>query len=273
MFNLYTPSQNYHLQAKDEKDLRTWVALIRREARIDEEEKVVRYGSPIRERFSQDRLGSSSPEPLEHPSRPSTTRDGIKIPAIRRLSAQDLDYSGDDQGTYSDWDENSHSHSQGFSQPRADSLVYGKTRGITSLGSTPALPMQPGSARNTSRSSGIHIQEEEREIYRGYLLYLKSKRGVRQWKHLWVVLRPKNLAFYKTEEEYAAQLIMPLSSIISAVEVDPVSRSKKHCMQIIAKEKSYRFCASSEEDLAKWLGALKSQLARRKETRKNITIP
>jgi hypothetical protein len=36
-------------------------------------------------------------------------------------------------------------------------------------------------------------------------------------------------------------------------------------MQIIAEEKSYRFCAPSEEALARWLGALKSQLARRKE--------
>jgi flagellar motility protein MotE (MotC chaperone) len=42
-------------------------------------------------------------------------------------------------------------------------------------------------------------------------------------------------------------------------------------MQIIAEEKSYRFCASSEDALAEWLGALKSQLARRKEAsaRKN----
>ena len=36
-------------------------------------------------------------------------------------------------------------------------------------------------------------------------------------------------------------------------------------MQIIAEEKSYRFCASSEDALAEWLGALKSQLARRKD--------
>jgi len=36
-------------------------------------------------------------------------------------------------------------------------------------------------------------------------------------------------------------------------------------MQIIAEEKSYRFCAPTEDALAQWLGALKSQLARRKE--------
>ena len=66
-------------------------------------------------------------------------------------------------------------------------------------------------------------------------------------------------------QEYAAILIIPLSSIISAVEIDPVSRSKAHCLQIIAEDKSYRFCAASEEALARCLGAVKSQLAKRKE--------
>ncbi len=75
-------------------------------------------------------------------------------------------------------------------------------------------------------------------------------------------------------QEYAANLILPLSSIINAVEIDPISRSKSHCMQIIVEEKSYRFCASSEDTLTEWLGALKSQLARRKEAnaRKNVSI-
>ena len=42
-------------------------------------------------------------------------------------------------------------------------------------------------------------------------------------------------------------------------------------MQIIAEEKSYRFCASSEDALAEWLGALKSQLAKRKEKKGGIS--
>lgn len=70
-------------------------------------------------------------------------------------------------------------------------------------------------------------------------------------------------------QEYAAHLIIPLSNIISAVEIDPVSKSKLHCMQIIAEEKNYRFCAMSEDALEKWLGALKSQLARKKEASYN----
>ena len=44
-------------------------------------------------------------------------------------------------------------------------------------------------------------------------------------------------------------------------------------MQIIAEEKSYRFCASSEDALAEWLGALKSQLAKRKEANARKIAP
>jgi hypothetical protein len=107
--------------------------------------------------------------------------------------------------------------------------------------------------------------EDERVVYHGWLYVLKSKRGVRQWKKLWVVLRPKTLGLYKNEEEYRANLIIPFSSIIGAVEIEPASKSKKYCMQIISEEKNFRFCAANEDSLAKWLGAFKSLLVKRKE--------
>jgi hypothetical protein len=87
---------------------------------------------------------------------------------------------------------------------------------------------------------------------------------VRQWKRLWIVLRPKSLAFYKDEAEYAAIKIIPMSQVFDAAEVDPLSRSKTFCMQIIAEEKTYRLCAPDEESLARWLGSLKSILAARR---------
>jgi hypothetical protein len=56
-----------------------------------------------------------------------------------------------------------------------------------------------------------------------------------------------------------------MSQVIEAAEVDPLSRSKKFCLQIIAEDKSYRLCAPDEESLAKWLGSLKSILVARKK--------
>ena len=79
-----------------------------------------------------------------------------------------------------------------------------------------------------------------------------------------MVLRASSLTLYKSADEYVAVLVLPLSTIIDAVELDPLSRSKTSCMLVIADEKNYRFACSGEEDLAKWLGAFKSVFAARK---------
>lgn len=254
--------------------------LIKREARIDEEHGMLLGSSvantgDLTQRFppgdenyraEQDRMGSSSPEPVEKASRLSLMRDGIRIPGIARPSTGNLEYSGDDLGLHSDFSDTP--PPQSYRDPTFGSFVRCKLRGVSSSNASQNLtqPMHKETARNVSQASGFHIdQDDERVVWHGYLLCLKSKGGVRQWKRLWAVLRPKNLAFYKDEQEYAARLIIPLSNMIDAVEIDPVSRTKFHCMQIIAEEKSYRFCTPSEEALARWLGALKSQLARRKE--------
>lgn len=277
LFTLYSPARNYHFQALNERDAEAWVELIRKEARIDEEEQNIynRRDAPTdgsqetqahTDILEQGWFASSSPESIDIPGRSSTTKDGIRVPGGRRPSLHDFEYSGDDVGTYSDW---SDSPQQSYAQALHGPLMDRKVRPTSVLDPIATSSVQSGAARNASHSSGFQTQDEERVIWHGYLLILKSKRGVRQWKKVWVVLRPKNLAFYKDNEEYAAQLIIPLSNIINAVEIDPLSRSKAHCMQIIAENKTFRFCAPSEEALTKWLGALKSQLARRREARKN----
>jgi hypothetical protein len=57
-----------------------------------------------------------------------------------------------------------------------------------------------------------------------------------------------------------------MSQVINAGEIDPISRSKNFCLQIITEDRpTYRFCAPDEESLAKWLGALKSVVIGRKK--------
>lgn len=130
--------------------------------------------------------------------------------------------------------------------------------------------------RNPSQVSGINLGSEEgvkkqavaddpeRVIYHGWIYLLKSKSGVRQWKKVWMVLRPKQLTVYKNEEEYTALIVLPFPSIIDAVEIDDISKTKTACMQILTEERNYRFCAVDEDSLARLLGALKSLLAKRK---------
>lgn len=61
-------------------------------------------------------------------------------------------------------------------------------------------------------------------------------------------------------------MIIPFPSIVNAVEIDSPSRSSKRqfCMQLITEERNWRFCAQDEDDLARWLGSIKSQLAKRR---------
>ncbi|KAL8763209.1 MAG: hypothetical protein Q9184_000926 [Pyrenodesmia sp. 2 TL-2023] len=277
LFCLYTPARNYHFQATSQTDAEEWVELIRKEAYIDEDEEGqfnrnhaatdgVNDSLAYAHLVERERFASSSPEPLDISRPPSTTRSPIKIPGARKPSAHNLDFSGDELATYSDW---SDTPQQGYVQAPQGSLVQHKMRPASGLEAMGASPAEPSTARNASRSSGFQIQDDERVVWHGYLLILRSKGGVRQWKKLWVVLRPKNLAFYKNDEEYAAQLIVPLSNIINAVEIDPLSRNKSHCMQIIAEDRTLRCCCPTEDALTKWLGALKSQLSRRREARKN----
>lgn len=213
VFGLFSPSRNFRLQAKSEADARAWVELIKQEARVDEEDHQIYPGSPTavtahgkqpehtgHDRWDHERLGSSSPEPPEVPPRHSTTtRDGIRIPGIRRSSAHELEYSGDELAHYSDF---SDTPPQSYTQAPAFGSFLKRNQRVTPDHNTPYAPeKRAATARNVSQTSGFQVeQDEERVIWHGYLLCLKTKGGVRQWKRLWVVLRPKNLAFYKNDE-------------------------------------------------------------------------
>jgi hypothetical protein len=162
-----------------------------------------------------------------------------------RRPSQALNYSGNERGSVSDFE-------------------FSDTGAVASTTSLPKSTPQP--KRNFSQQSNIGATPvDERVVCHGWLYVLKSKGGVRQWKKVWLVLRPKGLAFYKSDEEYSATHIIPFSSIIDAVDIDSVSRSKQYCMQVISEEKNFRFCAPDEDSLAKWLGAFKSLLVKRKD--------
>jgi len=294
VFGLFSPSRNYHLEARSEKEAQEWVELVRREARIDEDEEELYLASPggARSAFhgfersidaqisplQDDRGGytSSDVEALTNIQPLPKSRDRGSTQVSARRPSQ-IEYSGPEHGSYSDFSDAagsaarlsvlSLSYTEGrpstsSTQPPPANAVYGQSSVRPSMG-----------ARNPSQISGIgvslptgshHPQDDERVVYHSWIYLLKSHRGVRSWKKIWMVLRPKALAMYKNEEEYTPLLILPFHMIIDAVEIDPISRSKTSCMQIISEERNYRFSALDEESLARWLGAFKSLLSKRR---------
>lgn len=258
VFGIFSPARNYHLGAKTDKDAQEWVHLIRQEARIDEDDAdITMLASPVANNISTrdfssqpttDNIISSSSDVERRPPSSSLSLDNMH--SARRPS-QALQYSGNERGSMSDIDFSD----TGF-QASATSLGRRNTQRANNPNANP----------NPSQQSNIGTTpDEDRVVYHGSLYVLKSKGGVRQWKKMWVVLRPKCLALYKNDNEYSATLIIPFASIIDAVDIDSISRSKEFCMQVITEEKNLKFCAKTEDSLAKWLGAFKSLLMKKKE--------
>ncbi|KAF1937923.1 PH domain-like protein [Clathrospora elynae] len=252
VFGIFSPARNYHLGASTDKEAQEWVHLIRTEARIGEDEAEMTFMSPTSgkhtftgyERSPREHMVESS---SEAEPRPSADNLPERMHSARRPS-QALNYSGGERGSGSDFD-------------------FSDTGFRASATSLPHRNSQQ--KRNFSQQSNLDgTPDDERVVYHGWLYVLKSKGGVRQWKNIWVVLRPKCLALYKNDEEYSATHIIPFASIIGAVDIDPVSRSKQYCMQVITEEKNFKFCAVDENSLAKWLGAFKSLLVKKEADQK-----
>ncbi|KAH8668010.1 hypothetical protein BGZ60DRAFT_376443 [Tricladium varicosporioides] len=273
VFGLFSPSRNYHLEATSSKDAKEWVDLIRQEARIEEEEEEMMLASPTgnltssfpgfgramrlhnERRLQEERLGSSSPEPME--SLPKTSK--VKAPSLsapRRMS-HTIEYSGNELASHSDMSDGEMIRAAGASSISVPEESF-------AVKAPPTRPMLGG--RNASQMSISNNEiDPERVVWQGHLLYLKTKNGIRQWKNLWAVVRPRNIALYKNDSEYSPILLIPFGAVINAVEIDPLSKTKRHCLQVITEEKSYKFCALDEDTLDKSLGAVKSLLAKRKE--------
>jgi hypothetical protein len=277
VFGIFSPARNYHLGVTTDREAQEWVDLIRAEARIDEEEGELILFSPTGNKTftgfdrspqvtTANTLSSSSDaEPSSQPPSRALPRTDPVPPPLHsaRRPSQALNYSGNEHGSVSDFD-----FSDSAAPGSSTSLPYAKS--TTTRRSNPVIPQN----RNISQTSNLNIlppstsdsADPDRVVYHGWLYILKSANGIRQWKKVWVVLRPRCLALYKTAEEYSAHLIVPFESIIDAVDIDSVSRSKQYCMQVISEEKNFRFCAKGEDELAKWLGAFKSLLVKRRES-------
>ncbi|KAF4123273.1 PH domain [Geosmithia morbida] len=254
MFGLFSPSRNYHLQANSAQDVRSWVDLIRREARIEEEEEEMFLAGPASgSRTSSGGLAeglSSSPEAAHAGALPAP-------PAGWRRSThfESSGLSGNELMSHSDMSD---------SEQRGG--APGASRESLTLGGAQKQQRSTAVEQWSAMAATNNFENDpDRIIWHGWLYMVRPKGAVRKWRHLWAVLRPRNLILYKDESEYTAQHIIDLSAIVNVVDIDPVSRSKAHCLQIITEEKSHRLAMHDEESLVQCIGAFKSLLAKRRE--------
>ncbi|KAM0190934.1 hypothetical protein ACHAPA_010181 [Fusarium lateritium] len=271
VFGLFSPSRNYHFQASSAEDAQEWMDFIRRDARIDEEVDEMFFASPRAGQQSHsgiksvsindnapnehERFLSSSPEPMTSAPRYVTSAGGRRRSSVLESSGM----SGAEFASHSDLSDNEAFRPQDSSY---DNLAVKPPGNVAPDAVRPAGQ----GIRSLSQTSVSNVEQDpDRVIWQGRLYLLRHRRGMRQWKDMWAVLRPRNLILYKDESEYTARWILPLSAVVNVVDLDPLSKNKKHCLQVITEEKSYRFCAHDEDALVRCIGAFKSLLAKRRE--------
>lgn len=116
------------------------------------------------------------------------------------------------------------------------------------------------SSTNISNNADINISNTIESVQNiletGFLL--RFKRRYKQWRNQYVILTNNKIEFYKNERSKTPLKMIPIEDLIDVVELDAISKSKQFCMQLITPEKRIKFCAPSEDELIRWLAAIKA---------------
>lgn len=289
VFGVFTPAKNYHFSCINEGATSEWVSLLRIESGTggDEEFDLAPPDLPANQRNNpgSESTDLSAEDDLEAPGSPEMPQWSVRGNKARTGSLSNRkpsnlrEYSGNEAFTTSQSD---------LSDALPPNGPYQSLSGSISKSKTHLEPIPDGGTLSTSRPSfqrstsqlSIGLSQTQpqlqtknadpnRVIRQSHILLLKSVpgTGVRQWKRVWMVLRHTSLALYKSSDEYEPLKIVQVSDLIDAAEIDPVSKSKRHCLQVIGLEKTWRFCVENETQLDGWLGALKSVISRRSRGR------
>ncbi|KAG5358619.1 putative PH domain-containing protein [Yarrowia sp. B02] len=252
-FAVFTSSINHHFKSDSRTDSESWVAQLKEvgkraaEGVVDAQKreralsaKGVEIPIVVDTCFSpHSQLHSYS----NHPHSPHM--DGAH---------SHTEYSGDDVfSSQSEWDDDRSPLSKspiGEIHPFHDPVKVPKISTNSppqSSGPSPTSPSPPSPSRSSL-------------IAEGPLLRLKKRYN--QWQRQYAVLTPEALSFYKSassaHEHKKPIKTIPVAQLLDVVELDPLSKSKSFCMQLITPAKRIRFSLDSETELTKWLVAIKS---------------
>lgn len=196
VFGIFSPSKNYRFQVSSDKEADAWIQRIRAETRADEEDEAFLAlsqqgnAAAVNRQRMDDTTDHSDLDVMGRASSPELGRVLSSSYRSKRLDNH-LDSPGNDITSYSEWSDG----------PTSNSSINPRPRTPVQALSASAPAGQSPLSQDTGRysMSGV-LRDPERVICNGYLQCLRIKGSVRQWKRLWVVLRPKSLGFYKDEQ-------------------------------------------------------------------------
>lgn len=297
VFGIFSPGKNYHFATSSSRETSDWIAVLRLEARTDviEDLQPPNAGFQQASQLSYDTTDVSADDEPGVPGSPEAQHWSVKAQKNRIMGpppvAENRKNSGlapypsgtelftTSQSDLSDTFSSSIPGSKSYlstSVPMQSSQLASipdsldiPSRPERSSGRELSAPAEIGSNIAASLSKSMprsftqpasNAQEPSRIVRQGYLKLSKTTSGVKQWKTMWIVLRAQTLSFYKSDGEHSPIAIVPVHAMVEAAEID--RKKKQNCFQIISEEKTYRLQAESEDELEKWLGALKSVLAK-----------
>jgi len=173
LFTIFTPPRNFHFDAKSEGEADQWVYQIRYAAKIDEWESG---------------LGSSEDEAELSPGRASAPPKSHMARAVSASSKPPPPI-----------------HPHGAFGASVGSFSSISSAGAANFpGSSISLSIPPQTIEGSAKPGPLRQTEtqadQERVLRNGKLYLLKSKGGVKKWKPVWAVLRPKSMAIYPNEQ-------------------------------------------------------------------------
>ena len=189
-FALFTPSNNVHLRADNVPDAQDWIDIIKQTS-SDATESLL---SSSYQRMSILESAMRKKEPTEERDHD----EGIVFPSDFQPEHR-IQSPGVGQGT---------------------SYFSGTDVTVSSYVSE-EQNINEGDHENYGSEQIEQEEEEEKIIWKGYLLRLKNK----MWKNQWVVLTNHRLIFSTNEATSSIKKIIELDKVIDVVEIDPLSKS------------------------------------------------
>ncbi|KAF9358428.1 hypothetical protein BGX26_001773 [Mortierella sp. AD094] len=134
---------------------------------------------------------------------------------------------------------------------------HNMSSGEEDVGDDPSI-LEAGRLASEANAPGSGIVTDEqlgsKLVRQGHLYKLGNK--YKTWRKKWFVLRGDKLTYYKNTKEYQPHGIIPLSTIIDCLQMDPVSKSRQYCLRIVTVKRSFVCSAPDEDTLLQWLDAL-----------------
>lgn len=260
-FAFFTSSKNYHLKASTPAEVEGWIrdlkAIIDKPQNTSSNEK--RRHSMIPQVQFQGDLDHEGVT-VEDATVVTPTSHSDKRKSSSTASSLDNEQPLPVMLTAPAADHDAMSDASSFN-PRSEDEDDKPTSNPRKISNSSALSSSTWTT-NTTTASTIQPAQPEPVLEQGYLY--RKRRHYHTWVKHYARLTPSTLSLYKSDS--AAHLAaaplksFSIESLVDVVDQDEVSKKKEWCVLLIARDSQVQLAFKTEEELVRWLAALKLQI-------------